>query len=119
MALGAGCIFTAIGLLFPVPLSYLFLEPTEEILAMAVVAIRLYFLNFIASDWNIMCGTYFQAVVKPKLSLMVTLLRGVILNSVLVLVLPAFLGVNGIWLAVTVSEFVTAFVAFWFLRREK
>lgn len=119
VALGAGCIFTAIGLLFPVPLSYLFLEPTEEILAMAVVAIRLYFLSFIASDWNIMCGTYFQAVVKPKLSLMVTLLRGVILNSVLVLVLPAFLGVNGIWLAVTVSEFVTAFVAFWFLRREK
>ncbi len=118
-ALGAGCVFTAIGLLFPVPLSYLFLEPTEEILSMAVVAIRLYFLSFIASDFNIMCGTCFQAIVKPKLSLMVTLLRGVVLNSILVFVLPAFLGVNGIWLAVTVSEFATAFVAFWFLRREK
>ena len=57
-------------------------------------------------------------MLQPKRSLAITLLRGVVLNTVLVLVLPAILGVNGIWLVVTVSEFITAAVAFFFIRRE-
>ena len=118
VSLAAGLIFTASGFFFPTQLAYLFLEPTEEILSMAVPAIRLYFLAFLVSEWNIMCSTYFQSVVQPKRSLTITLLRGVVLNTVLVLVLPAVLGVNGIWLVVTVSEFITAAVAFLFIRRE-
>ena len=112
----AGLIFTSIGMLLPVQLSYLFLEPTEEILAMAVPAIRLYFLGFLVSEWNIISGTYFQSIVKPRLSLTITLLRGVILNSVFVFLLPALLGVDGIWLAVTASEFITATVALAFIK---
>ena len=61
ISLFAGVLFTAIGLLFPVPLSYLFLDPSDEVLSMAVPAIRLYFIAFIPAAWNIMCGTYFQA----------------------------------------------------------
>lgn len=115
----AGLIFTAIGMLFPVQLSYLFLDPTPEILAMAVPAIRLYFLGFLVSEWNIISGTYFQSIVRPKLSLTITLLRGVILNSVFVFLLPALFGVDGIWLAVTASEFITAFAVLCFMRKEK
>ena len=114
-----GLIFTAVGMLFPVQLSCLFLEPTPEILAMAVPAIRLYFLGFLVSEWNIISGTYFQATVRPRSSLTLTLLRGVILNSVFVFLLPALFGVDGIWLAVTVSEFITAFAAFCFMKKEK
>ena len=117
-ALVVGLLFTASGYLIPVPIAGLFLEPTEEIMAMAVPAIRLYFLSFVFSEWNIMCGTYFQAIVKPKLSLTVTLMRGVILNSLLVFLLPAVFGVNGIWLVVPVSEAVTAVVVMWFMKKE-
>ena len=85
---------------------------------MAVPAIRLYFLAFLVSEWNIMCSTSFQSVVQPRRSLTITLLRGVVLNTALVMVLPVILGVNGIWLVVTVSEFITAAVAFLFIRRE-
>lgn len=117
VSLIVGAAFTAAGFLFPVPIAHLFLEPTEEILMMAVPAIHLYFLSFVAAEWNIMCGTYFQSVVEPKKSLLITLLRGVALNSVLVMLLPAVIGVNGIWLVVTVSEFVTAAAAFSLLTR--
>lgn len=117
-ALAIGLLFTASGYLIPVPIAGLFLEPTEEIMSMAVPAIRLYFLSFVFSEWNIMCGTYFQAIVKPKLSLTVTLMRGVVLNSLLVFLLPAVFGVNGIWLVVTVSEAVTAVVVMWFIKKE-
>ena len=40
VALAAGLIFTASGFFSPTQLAYLFLEPTEEILSMAVPAIR-------------------------------------------------------------------------------
>ena len=115
----AGFIFTAIGMLIPVQLSYLFLDPTPEILTMAVPAIRLYFLCFLVSEWNIISGMYFQSTVRPRFSLTITLLRGVILNSVFVFLLPALFGVDGIWLTVTVSEFITAGVAFVLMKREK
>lgn len=118
VSLAAGFLFTAAGFLFPTQLAHLFLEPTEEILLMAIPAIHLYFLSFIAGEWNIMCGTYFQAVVKPKLSLLITLLRGVILNSIFVFLLPAVLGVNGIWLVVTVSEFLTGLAVIFLLKDE-
>ena len=117
-AMTAGLIFTASGYLFPVQLSYLFLEPTEEILRMAVPAIHLYFLSFVIGEWNILLGTYFQSVVRPKLSLFITLLRGIVLNSVLVFLLPAVLGVDGIWMTVTVSELITAVAAAFLLQKE-
>ena len=116
VAMTAGVLFTASGFLIPVPIAELFLVPTEQIIAMAVPAIKLYFISFVISEWNIICGTYFQAIVKPKLSLMVTLLRGIALNSILVFVLPAIFGVNGIWMVVTVSEIVTAVIVGWFMR---
>ena len=118
ISLFAGVLFTAIGLLFPVPLSYLFLDPSDEVLSMAVPAIRFYFIAFIPAAWNIMCGTYFQAVVKPQLALANTLLRGIILNSLFVFLLPVFFGVEGIWVTVAVSEALTAAVVFWFMKKE-
>ena len=61
----------------------------------------------------------FQAIVKPKLSLMITVMRGVVLNSILVFVLPAMFGVSGIWAVVTVSEVMTAIAVLYFMRKER
>ena len=118
-ALSAGVVFAGSGYLFPVQLSHLFLEPTEEILRMAVPAIHLYFASFLIGEWNILYGTYFQSVVRPGLSLLITLLRGVILNSILVFLLPALFGVDGIWITVTVSECITALVTTYLIRKER
>ena len=119
VAMAAGVLFTSSGFLIPVPIAELFLVPTEQIIAMAVPAIKLYFVSFVISEWNIICGTYFQAIVKPKLSLMITVMRGVVLNSILVFVLPAMFGVSGIWVVVTVSEAMTAIAVLYFMRKER
>ena len=119
VAMAAGVLFTSSGFLIPVPIAELFLVPTEQIIAMAVPAIKLYFVSFVISEWNIICGTYFQAIVKPKLSLMITVMRGVVLNSILVFVLPATFGVSGIWAVVTVSEVMTAIAVLYFMRKER
>lgn len=110
-ALAAGLIFAAIGELFPDMLAHLFLEPSDEVLAMAIPAIRLYAVGFLVSGFNIMCGTCFQSIVRPRISLAITLLRGMILNSVLIFPLERCFGVTGIWATVTAAEFLTAVVA--------
>ena len=115
---GCGLDLYGVGIFLSHPAGVPVLEPTEEILSMAVPAIRLYFLAFLVSEWNIMCSTYFQSVVQPRRSPDHHASRGVVLNTALVMVLPVILGVNGIWLVVTVSEFITAAVAFLFIRRE-
>ncbi|MCI8453468.1 MAG: MATE family efflux transporter [Lachnospiraceae bacterium] len=117
-ALFVGVLFMAVGLLFPTPLSHLFLDPSPEVLLMAVPAIRLYFICFPASEWNILCSAYFQSTVRPGISLTISLLRGVVLNSFFVFFLPVFFGVNGIWLTVTASEFLTAAVTAFFMKKE-
>ncbi len=119
VAMAAGVLFTSSGFLIPVPIAELFLVPTEQIIAMAVPAIKLYFVSFVISEWNIIFGTYFQAVVRPKLSLMITVMRGIALNSILVFVLPALFGVNGIWAVVAVSEIITAVAVIYFMRKER
>ncbi len=118
-AMAAGVLFTVSGFLIPVPIAELFLVPTEQIIAMAVPAIKLYCISFVVSEWNIICGTYFQAIVKPKLSLMITVMRGIALNSILVFLLPVIFGVNGIWAVVTVSEVITAIAVLYLIRKER
>ena len=107
----AGILFTAIGLFCPQVLVYAFVEPTEEIIAMGVTAVRIYFLSFLAAGANVLFATYFQSVLKPGFAMAICMLRGIILNGAFVFLLPMFFGVNGIWAAMTATECLTLLCA--------
>lgn len=110
-AAAAGILFTAIGLFCPQVLVYAFVEPTEEIIAMGVTAVRIYFLSFLAAGVNVLFATYFQSVLKPGFAMAICMLRGIILNGAFVFLLPMFFGVNGIWAAMTATECLTLLCA--------
>lgn len=110
-AVAAGILFTAIGLFCPQVLVYAFVEPTEEIIAMGVTAVRIYFLSFLAAGANVLFATYFQSVLKPGFAMAICMLRGIILNGAFVFLLPMFFGVNGIWAAMTATECLTLLCA--------
>lgn len=110
-AAAAGILFTAIGLFCPQVLVYAFVEPTEEIIAMGVTAVRIYFLSFLAAGANVLFATYFQSVLKPGFAMAICMLRGIILNGAFVFLLPMFFGVNGIWAAMTATECLTLLCA--------
>lgn len=116
-AAAAGVLFTAIGLFCPEMLVYAFVEPTEEIMAMGVTAVRIYFLSFLAAGSNVLFATYFQSVLKPGFAMTICMLRGIVLNAVFVFLLPMVFGVNGIWAAMTVTECATLLCAFLMLKR--
>lgn len=103
----SGLIFVAVGLLFPSLVTAAFVAPTIEILDMAVPAVRIYFVSFFAMGFNILYGTWFQSVMKPGYSLFICLMRGFVLNSIFVFLLPLVFGVTGIWGVMPVAEFLT------------
>ena len=114
-----GIFFMAAGLLFPGLVTAAFVEPTQEILAMSIPAVRIYFIAFLGMGFNIVYSTWFQSMMQPKYSLLICLMRGLILNSILVFILPILFGVTGIWATMPAAEFVTLGVCRWLLWREK
>lgn len=118
-ALIIGIIIFILGFLFPEAAVKLFVKPTPEITQMASSAIRIYFTAFILMSLNILYSTYFQSILKPNLSMIICLLRGIIISIVLVFILPAFMGVTGIWLVMPITEILTVMVSFMLVRRNK
>lgn len=113
----SGILFAGTGLLFPELVTEAFVSPSQEILAMSVPAVRIYFLSFLVMGFNILYSTWFQSVMKPGRSLFICILRGLALNSLLVFLLPAAFGVQGIWAVMPVTEVVTLGVCVFLLRR--
>lgn len=106
-----------LGLVLPNLFTYIFLNPNNEILAMSPIAIRIYFIGFFVMGINMFVVGYFQATSKPYLSLIVCLARGCVLSIIFVTILAPLFGIVGIWAAVPLAEFVTLFIAIYFMKK--
>ena len=103
-----GLIWSAICIFVPNLFTYIFMQPTEEILAIAPSIIRHYGISFLLLPLNIFSTYYFQALLKPQTSFIVSVGRGAIISGVLICLLPAMTGPDSIWFAIPVTEAVTA-----------
>lgn len=112
-----GFIIMLIGLLIPSMVIYAFLNPTQEIFEMARPAIQLYSFAFLGMAGNIFLNTYFQSILQPKLALLISFMRGLVLNLIILYLLPLLLNVNGIWLTMPLTEFITLLVALILLKK--
>lgn len=59
---------------------------------------------------NVVMAAVLSAKDQPARSMLIALLRGVILNVVLILVFPNLWNMTGVWLVVPVTELITAAV---------
>lgn len=82
--------------------------------ALAVVApaiIRRYALSFLLLPFNIFSTYYFQAIMKPSVSFIVSVARGLVVSGILILLLPCVSGVDSIWFAMPLTELVVMLYA--------
>jgi Na+-driven multidrug efflux pump len=56
---------------------------------------------------NILMCNYFQSVGKEKLSMKISIIRGFLLNIILVMIMPVILGGSSLWLVVPMTEIIT------------
>ena len=106
-----GVVFSLVGLLFPLQLTTFFVDATPEILSIAPRIIRIYFLSFLPMGINIQATYYLQAVMKTYWSNLLALLRGLVFSGILVYLLPLLWGVDGIWWAMALAEFMVAILS--------
>ena len=100
-----GVFITALGFLLPDLLVSLFSgSKSAAYRAVAIQAISLYFLLFLAAGPNYILAAYLQSTGKLMLSVLINILKGFALVMVWLLLLPEHLGMQGVWLSRSLSE---------------
>ncbi len=106
---GAGVILTALAAVLAAPLSRLFVGYDEGLFELTRHAFRIFSFAFLLAGFNIFASSFFTALNNGGVSAAISFLRTLVFQTSSVLILPIFLDIDGIWLAVTVAE-VFAFI---------
>ncbi|WP_295761459.1 MATE family efflux transporter [uncultured Oscillibacter sp.] len=101
------------------PLSRVFVGYDAELLALTVRGFRLYALSFLAMGFNIFGSAFFTALSNGPISAAIAFLRTLLFQTAAIFVLPLFLALDGIWLAVTAAELLTLAVTGAFLLSQR
>ena len=92
-------------------LASIFVSYDAELLAMTVTAIRLYALSYLISWFNIFASSFFTALNNGPVSAIISFMRTLVFETSMIFILPAILGLNGVWLAIGVAEILAFFVS--------
>ena len=109
----------AVSFLFGSPLVGIFAENGTPVYEIARDGFLIFSFSFLFCGLNIFTSATFTALSNGKLSAILSFLRTFGLITVLLLTLPNFFGVTGVWLAVPAAELITMIVALFFLRQNK
>ena len=80
---------------------------TPELIPMTARGLRLYSICFLFSGFCMFCSSFFTALNNGLISAVVSFGRTLIFQIVCIYVLPLFWGLDGIWLATPVAEFLS------------
>lgn len=112
----AGCAgLTAAAVALAEPLSRIFVSYDADLLALTTRGFQLYSLSFLAMGFNIFGSAFFTALSNGVISAAIAFLRTLLFQTAAIFVLPLFLELDGIWLAVTAAEVLTLAVTALFL----
>jgi len=107
-----------VGELFPHAIIKLFNNDSQELLDIGTRGLRIYLLALPLVGFQIITGNYFQSTGKAGLAALISLLRQVIVLLPILMILPKYLGLDGVWLAGPISDTVSALITSIFLIRE-
>ena len=82
----------------------IFVGYDAELLALTSRAFRLYALSFLIMGFNVYASSFFTALGDGVTSALISFLRTLLFQLLALILLPLVLGIEGVWLAVTVAE---------------
>lgn len=106
----AAIVMTSAAQLLAPSLATLFVGYDKILHDMTVNGLRLYSLVFLLCGFNIFGSAFFTGLNNGKISAIISFLRTLVIQIACIFILPVFLGLNGIWLSVSVAEGLTLFV---------
>lgn len=101
---------TALAVSLAGAIAKIFVSYDAELCDLTSNALKIYSLSFLVCGFNIFSSAFFTGLNNGKISALISFLRTLVFQIAAVLVLPVFIGINGIWLAITVAELLTLIV---------
>lgn len=92
---------------------------SSDVTVMVATGFKFYAFTFLVMGYDIINSMYFTSCGDAKSSALISALRGIVLLLTFTFILPAILGMNGVWLATPCSEVLTAMVSVYLIRRQK
>ncbi|MFC2095505.1 MATE family efflux transporter [Candidatus Bipolaricaulota bacterium] len=89
--------------------------PDPEVIAMGTPALRIIILAFPTVGFQVVAAGTSQALGKAIPALVLALLRQVILLPPLLLIIPRFLGLSGVWISFPIADGVAALLTGWMM----
>ena len=111
-------LFGAAQLLAPV-LSKIFVGYNTGLYAMTLHGFRVYAIAFLIIGINIFGSSFFTALNNGLISAVISFLRTLVFQVIMVLTLPLWFGINGIWSAISIAEALTLIMTTTFFVRQK
>ncbi len=111
-------VITLVLVIFPTPFLRIF-TANPEVIQEGATAMRILFIVFFVVGAQIVAGGLYQALGKPKQALILSLSRQILMLIPLVLILPHFFGLIGVWIAFPVSDVLSFFLAVILLYRDR
>ena len=97
-------------LLLSGPMSYLYVGYDETLFEITKHGFMIFSFSFIFAGMAIYSSSFFTALNNGLVSAVISFLRMLVFPAICVYVLPLILGVDGIWLSLVVSEFLSVIV---------
>lgn len=110
-------VWTLLVFAFPNGFIRIFMAPTDEIYRIAPFILRSYGISFLLLPLNVFSTYYFQALMKPGVSFLVSVLRELILSGIMICLLPIAAGPDSLWFAMVITEAAVAVLVISLIRR--
>ncbi len=103
------------------PLAHIFVSYDAELMALTVSGFRIFALAFVFMGYAIFCSSFFTALNDGLTSALISFLRTIIFQVAAVLLLPLVMGIDGVWLSISVAELMAVLfsVLFMIIKRKK
>lgn len=118
---GFGVAMTALAYFLSTPISKIFVGYDRELCQMTISAFKVFCFSFIFAGFGIFGSSMFTALGNGLISAIISFLRTLVFQIACVLILPKFLGINGIWLSMLVADALATILTtiFWITLRKK
>ncbi len=101
------------------PLARLFVSYDAELMELTVYGFRIFSLSFAFMGFAIFTSGFFTALGDGITSALISFLRTLVFQVAAVLIMPAILGIDGIWLSIVVAELMAVLFSIFFLVRKR
>ena len=109
------CVLSIISKLLAAPLANIFVGYDTALYELTVTAFTIYSMSYFLMGFNIYASSFFTALNNGIVSGVISFLRTLVFQLIVVLLLPLLLGIDGIWMSVVIAELLAFVVSVIFL----